>query len=96
MLVDESGGNLPYHHVKSTTSNKNTKLHDLQAKETNQQNPPSFILVSEFSLSGILAVPEAAAAARGGLHVLWELLEHPKWLGRGWPLLGENTLQAFG
>lgn len=66
VLVDESDGNLLYHHVKSTTSNKNTKLHDLQAKETNQQNPPSFILVSEFSLSGILAVPEAAAAPRRG------------------------------
>lgn len=40
---------------------KNTKPHDLKAKETNQQKTPTFIFVSELSLSGILDVPEAAA-----------------------------------
>lgn len=62
-LVDEWDGNLLYRHVKSTTSNKNTKPHDLKAKETNQQNPPSFNFVSELSLSVVSAAPEAAAAA---------------------------------
>lgn len=94
VLIQELDGNLLHHRVKFPTSNENTKKpRNPKPKETNQQKTFLFLFLSSTWL-------RPGWFLRRQQHpevpVPWELLPHPKWRRRGWPLLKENAAPGFG
>lgn len=65
VLIQELDANLLYHHVKSPTSNENTKKPQKPKPTETNKHKKSFTFVSELHLAGTWVVPEVAAAHRG-------------------------------